>query len=222
LLSLTAIDPDGSGPHISIASKDPMILDKRERMFWQMLEVHLAAAHRLRRTLSPDEVEGAPLTEIPMQGEALVDPKRFLLAHAVGDAQTAEAAASIRRAARHVDEARGALRRSDPHEALSLWQGLVRGKWTLVDWFDADGRRFILARPNSPRIQDPRGLTEREAQVATYAAAGDSNKLIGYRLGLSSSYVSKLLHSAMKKLGVKTQAQLIEKLRGFDEAIPAA
>jgi len=40
--------------------------------------------------------------------------------------------------------ARGALRKRDPEEALRLWQGLIRGRWTLIDWFDTDGRRFVL------------------------------------------------------------------------------
>jgi DNA-binding NarL/FixJ family response regulator len=97
----------------------------------------------------------------------------------------------------------------------------VRGKWSLVDWFDAEGRRFLLAKPNAPRITDPRGLSEREAQVATYAALGDTNKVIGYRLGLSPSYVSRLVHDAMRKLDVKTRAQLVDKMRTMNPR-PAA
>ena len=37
-------------------------------------------------------------------------------------------------------------------------------------------------------------------------------QLIGYRLGLSQSYVSRLLRDAMRKLGVKTQAQLVQRM----------
>jgi DNA-binding CsgD family transcriptional regulator len=69
---------------------------------------------------------------------------------------------------------------------------------------------------------DPRGLNKREAQVATYAATGDSSKLIGYRLGLSQSYVSRLLNDAMRKLGVKTQAQLVAKLHTLSPSPSAA
>jgi DNA-binding CsgD family transcriptional regulator len=88
----------------------------------------------------------------------------------------------------------------------------------LLDWFDTDGRRFVLAKPNAPRIVDPRGLSQIEAQVATYASYGESSKMIGYRLGLSSSYVSRLLRDAMRKLGVKTQPQLVEKMRGIPKS----
>ncbi|MBW1905912.1 MAG: helix-turn-helix transcriptional regulator [Deltaproteobacteria bacterium] len=94
----------------------------------------------------------------------------------------------------------------------------MRGRWSLLDWFDTDGRRFVIAKPNAPNIGDPRGLTEREAQVVTYAALGETGKIIGYRFGLSTSTVSSLLLSAMHKLGVSSQAQLAEKMRGFPPA----
>jgi DNA-binding NarL/FixJ family response regulator len=60
-----------------------------------------------------------------------------------------------------------------------------------------------------------RGLTEREAQVATYAAHGESGRPIGYRIGWSESTISRALDSAMHKLADKTQAQLVEKMRGL-------
>ena len=85
--------------------------------------------------------------------------------------------------------------------------------WSVVDWFDSDGRRYVLALPNPPHVPNPRGLTKREQQVVAFAALGDSHKLIGYRLGLSRSRVTQLLSSSMQKLGVSTQAELVAKLR---------
>jgi len=222
MLSLTAIDPDGCGVHISIPSAEALSLGRREREFWEMLEVHIAAGHRLRRGLGQQgDAPGAAMTDIPLDAEALIDPSHFLVSDMRGEASRADASASLRAAAVLVDKARGPLRRSDPKEALRLWEGLVRGTWSLVDWFDAEGRRFLLAKPNAPRITDPRGLSEREAQVATYAALGDTNKVIGYRLGLSPSYVSRLVHDAMRKLDVKTRAQLVDKMRTMNPR-PAA
>jgi len=223
LLSLTAMDPDGCGVNISMPLPEQASLERRDREFWHMLEVHLSAGHRLRRGLGQQgHAAGAPLTEMPLDAEALIDPSRFLVSHANGEAVAAGASRKLREAARLVDKARGPLRRQNPNEALRLWQGLVRGKWSLVDWFDSDGRRFVLAKPNAPRIRDPRGLTEREAQIATYASLGETSKIIGYRLGLSSTYVSRLLRDAMRKLNVKTQAQLVEKMRGVQSTLPAA
>jgi DNA-binding CsgD family transcriptional regulator len=85
----------------------------------------------------------------------------------------------------------------------------------MVDWFDTDGRRFVLALPNSPHVTDPRGLTERESQVVAYVVLGQTNKMIAYRLGLSKSRVSMLLRGAMRKLSVQTRAQLVLKMRDF-------
>jgi DNA-binding CsgD family transcriptional regulator len=223
ILSMTAVDPDGHGVHIGIPSKTVLALDRRQRDYWHMLHIHLGAGHRLRRGLSQEgDATGVAMTDIPLAAEALIDPTRFMVAHATGDARRADAANAMRQAARLVDKARGPLRRRDPDGALRLWQGLVRGKWTLVDWFDTDGRRFVVAKPNAPRIKDPRGLTEREAQVATYASLGETCKIIGYRLGLSPSYVSRLLKHAMRKLGVRSQAQLVEKMRWLPSAAPSA
>ena len=224
LLSLTAMDPDGCGVNISMLLPERGALERREREFWQMLEVHLAAGHRLRRGLGQQgKAAGAPLTEPTIDSGALIDPSRFLVSHANGEAATRVASEKLRAAAQLVDKARGPLRKQDPEAALRLWEGLVRGKWSLVDWFDTDGRRFLVAKPNAPRIRDPRGLTDREAQVATYASLGETSKLIGYRLGLSPAYVSRLLHDAMRKLNVKTQAQLVERMRmAHLKAPPAA
>ncbi len=119
----------------------------------------------------------------------------------------------MRDAAVRADRARGELRRTDPDEALKIWKALVQGRWSVVDWFDSDGRRFVLALPNPPDVIDPRGLTEREMQVVTYAVYAHSNKMIAYQLGISRPRVSSLLQSAMKKLSIRTHAELVLKLR---------
>ena len=82
----------------------------------------------------------------------------------------------------------------------------------MVDWFDTDGRRYILGLPNLPDVVDPRGLTNQEAQVVTCVLLGDTSKLIAYRLGLSPARISGLLKSAMHKLGVDSKLDLIRKL----------
>jgi DNA-binding CsgD family transcriptional regulator len=155
-----------------------------------------------------------------MEVDALIDPKRFVVAHAEGAAKEKDVTKTLRAAAKHVDHARSKLRASDPDKALEIWQGLIRGRWSLVDWFDSDGRRFVVVVPNAPGLGDPRGLTEREHQVATYAALGESSKLISYRLGVSKQRVSLLLQRAMKKLGAKTRAELVVKMRAFRSSAP--
>jgi DNA-binding NarL/FixJ family response regulator len=134
-----------------------------------------------------------------LSSEAILRPDGTL-EHATPAARSDAARASLRRAALAVDRARGKLRRRDPHEALAIWKGLVAGRWSLVDHFDSDGRRYLIAHRNDPEAPDWRGLTRREQQVLAYATLGHSNKLIAYELGLATSTVSVHLARARAKL----------------------
>jgi DNA-binding NarL/FixJ family response regulator len=129
--------------------------------------------------------------------------------HAVGSARSGDALASLREHAVAVDRARGRLRRTDVDEALGLWRGLAAGRWSLVEHFESDGRRYYLARENPPAVAGVLALTQRERCVAALAACGHSNKLIAYELGLSVGTVSTHLKAAMKKLGLARRANLV-------------
>jgi DNA-binding CsgD family transcriptional regulator len=207
---LTAVDPNGQGVFIIAPLAEVTRLDASARTRWQMVGAHMAAGHRLR--IAAERAREAESPELPHDAEAVIDPKGFRISDAAGGGRSKSAANAVREAARRADRARGKLRESDPQQALEIWRGLSRGRWTLVDWFDTDSRRYVLAIPNPPELRDPRGLTERENQVVTYATLGDSHKLIAYRLGVSRSTVTKALRSAMSKLGVSTQAELVAKM----------
>jgi DNA-binding CsgD family transcriptional regulator len=214
-LGVSAFDPEGRGVYLIAVLPRVTRLSEKSRERWQMLAAHFGAGYRLRRASL--EAHRTPRTagELPYRAEALIDPTHFRVSDATGKARSRGALSALRSAAVQIDRARGRLRQRDPEEALELWKALVRGRWSPVDWFDTDGRRFVLAVPNAPNVNDPRGLTERETQVTAYALFGLSNKLIGYNLGLSKGHVSALLGSAMRKLGVKTRAQLVKRLRDF-------
>ncbi len=208
---MTAVDPNGLGILVIAFLPEVSTLKGREREVWKMVGAHVAAGHRLRRAA----VTAESSTGLPRNAEAVVDPTHVQLTDAAGPAQNKEAADALREAAVRIDRARGKTRKSDPVEAIEMWKGLTAGRWSLVDWFDSGGRRFVLALPNAPEATDPRGFSERESLVATYAMNGDSVKLISYRLGLSKASVSDALQHVMRKLGVKTRAQLIERFRAF-------
>jgi DNA-binding CsgD family transcriptional regulator len=216
VLYITAVD--GSGVGVAVVAPLPEVtsLSPQESERWQMLAAHLEAGHRLRRGLTAPDAVDEPAASLPHQAEAIFDAKSFRITDAVGRAKESTATKRLREAAIAVDRARGSMRKSDPEKALQIWKALVRGRWSTVDWFDTDGRRFVLAIPNSPNVMDPRGLTERERQVVAYAAFGQSNKMIGYRLGLSRSRVSLLLRTAMRKMGAKTRAHLVQRVREFE------
>ena len=96
--------------------------------------------------------------------------------------------------------------------ALESWRALTGGRWSLVDQFDHDGKRYIVAYKNAPAAPTSAvaSLTEREAQVLGYLAQGHSNKLIGYELGLAPSTVAMHLGTAAGKLGTKTRVDLVK------------
>jgi DNA-binding CsgD family transcriptional regulator len=212
-LGLSAFECSGRGVFLIAPLAEVTSLTPRSRERWQMLAAHFGAGYRLRRALPPGGE--TPVEGLPCGAEAVIEPRCFRVMDAQGPATSRGALDALRGAALKVDRARGRMRRTDPQQALEIWQALVRGRWSTVDWFDSDGRRFVLAMPNAPDMGDPRGLTEREHQAVAYAACGQTNKMIGYHLGLSKSRVSVLLSSAMRKLRVSNRAQLVSRFRHF-------
>ncbi len=202
MLALGVADVEGRVLTFSAPMADVRRPAKKEVALWSQIAAHLAAGVRLRRGLcggtSRDVAEGA---------EAVLSPSGGVL-HAEPAAQGSRARESLRRAVEAIDRARGPSR-SDEQEALALWEGLVSGRWSLIDRFDTDGRRFVVARRNDPQVSDPRAVTLRERQVLAYAARGFPLKRIAYALGLSLTTVSAQRLSGMRKLGLRTQADLV-------------
>ncbi len=156
----------------------------------------------LRRRLA--EVGARP----PENADAILTPGGSV-DQAQGEAEPKQARAALRHAVLDVERARRDLRQSSPDRAVDVWKGLVSGRWTLVDHFQSDGKRYVLARRNDVAIDGFAALTERERQVVGYAALGHSNKLIAYEMGISSSTVGVLLHRAARKLGASDRIELI-------------
>jgi DNA-binding NarL/FixJ family response regulator len=198
-LTVCGANPNGTQFALSLASPKVELLDPRVRRVWARVGAHVAAGGRLMKALSP----GGDATRVAV--EAIVEPGGRVV-HAEGPAQSQDAREAFRRAARAIDRARGPLR--DDDGALELWHALVAGRWSLLDRFESDGRRYLVARRNDDEVRDPRGLTTREQQIAARAALGHSNKLIAYELGVSPSTVATFLTRALKKLGCTTRAEL--------------
>ena len=198
LMGITTPDPDGSGAGVVAFYSRPKTASRRTIEMWGRIGVHLSAAFRLRRSAGSSE----------RHADAILDPNGKLL-HAETPAKSAAAREHLREAARSMDRARSATGRLDAENAVAAWRALVAGKWTLVDRFESDGRRFLVARRNDPAVAPRSELTPREAQIAGYAALGHSSKLIAYSLGLSQSVVSESIARVLSKLGISSRAALI-------------
>lgn len=205
--SVNAIDPTGQGCTLISNLPKEYRAPLRTRARWGRISAHVAAGHRLQRRLTALRAKAAEDT-----AEAVLSPSGKV-EHAEEPAQSKEARADLRNAALAVERARGKLRRSAPDEALNEWQGLVAARWSLIDLFDHDGKRYLLARRNDASLEAARRLSSREQQVVAYASLGHHNKLIAYELGIAASTVGVLLHRASIKLGVKTRGELISAYR---------
>jgi len=202
MMGITAASPDRRGLVFGFALPSARRPTATERRRWTKVAAHAAAGHRLRNQLARSV---AP--------EAVLRPDGRI-EHAELAAKPAAARETLRSAARSVDRARSRLRREDPDGALELWKGLIGGRWSLVDHFEKDGRRYLVARRNEPDVQAAPTLTRREAQVAGYAALGHGNKLIAYELGLSVSTVATHLSAAQHKLGLRSRVDLASVVAG--------
>jgi DNA-binding CsgD family transcriptional regulator len=92
---------------------------------------------------------------------------------------------------------------------IDTWRALVAGRWTLIETFERDGRRYYVAYPNAPHVRSLHALSPREQQVVAYVAQGDSNKWISYQLDITTGAVSNTLSRALAKLGLSSRRELI-------------
>ncbi|HMF43684.1 MAG TPA: helix-turn-helix transcriptional regulator [Polyangia bacterium] len=159
-------------------------------------------AHKYAAVVATD----APPGQQPQAGFALLAP----LPRAAEPPR--DASALWTRVAHHLAAALR-LRRAGRHEQ-TVWQGLLCGRWRLIDHFDAGGRRFIIARGKPAGVPQPLGrLSGRERDACARAATGRANKEIAAELGVAVSTVGMLLLRAARKLRCASREELIRAFR---------
>jgi DNA-binding NarL/FixJ family response regulator len=210
VIGIIGVDSNRVGCVIAVPCTRITRLDTRERAALSRLAAHLATGLRLRATTRKQ-------TAADVGADAVLDVRGKVL-HADGEAKSDTFREALRQLARQIDRARSKLRRSNVDEALAVWTALVEARWTLLDHFDSDGRRLLVARRNEPPVPEHAVLTTREQQVLAFTALGHSGKLVSYTLGLSPVAVSRSLASAMAKLGLRGRAELATALARFAAA----
>lgn len=196
-MSVAATEPSGIGCLVGAPLPEVTGVKRPEATAWSRVAAHMAAGMRLRRarrTSSPEETDtiltpGGRVEQAGSSSDASLD--------------------ALKEAAKSMARARGSSRHADPPGAVEAWKALVSGRWTLIDHFDHDGKRYIVAVRNEPQVPAFAELSPREAQVVAYAAQGHANKLIAYELGIAPSTVAMHLSTAGGKLGAKTRVELI-------------
>lgn len=208
-IGVNGLDPVGIGCLLSAPWRRRRGLSTRERATWDKVSTHLSAAFRLQRALQAKESSAATDVVLTPSGRVL---------HAEASAQARPARDALSLACRSIERARSRRGRAQGEVSLSLWRSLVSERWTLVDTYERDAKRYVVARRNELRLLRPEALSPRERQVLGFAVLGDSNKLIAYELGISASTVRVLLHRAMGKLGCRSRPELLQR---FAELIAA-
>lgn len=198
VLTLNAYNPNGIGCSIAHPVSARLRLSKQDRRTMTRLSSHLAAATRLRLRLR--KLREDPDAILTSTGNAV---------HADGRAKLKAAREALRDATQRMERARARRSPREPEAVLENWRPLVSARWTLIEHFESDGKRYVLARANEPVPGDEEILTPRERQIVALAATGRHSKLIAYDLGVSDSTVRVLIARSMRKLGAKSRADLL-------------
>ncbi|MEO9233668.1 MAG: helix-turn-helix transcriptional regulator [Polyangiaceae bacterium] len=193
-VGIVAADPAGRGMCASIGLPQRRMLSPRHLGLLERVAVHMSAGRRLRLG------DRARLVD---EAEAIMTPDGKIL-HARNTAKNKhESLQDGRRRRAHATK----LRR-DPEKALEIWKGLVAGRWSLVDHFDTDGKRFLLAIKNTSKVEPRADLSPRERRVCALVAMGHRDKEIAYMLGLTLGSVTAALHRARMKMKVGSRTEL--------------
>lgn len=200
-IAVQSLDYLGHGILLGIPLPAARRLQASERQLKERLAAHLNAAFRLRAALQGSAV----LASDSERAEAVLESGRTV--HATGEARSESAQQVLQRAAIAIDATRAERRDS---AALEAWQGLVDGRWSLVEQFERDGRRYLVALKNPVHSPDPRSLTLREKQVVALIGDRMSSKLAAYACGVSPATLATHLGSALKKLGLNSKAELVQ------------
>jgi DNA-binding CsgD family transcriptional regulator len=204
-VALNAVEPSGIGAWVGALVSERVRVSESEREVWTRVAAHLAAGLRFRLRLEQQSAgERSPV---------LAPDGQLLDATGLDDVERDRA--RLRTAVRAMDRARGGLRHQDPDLAVESWRVLVDRRWTLLDRFESDGRRFVVARSNTPSSVGPDTFTRREREVLGYAMLGHSVKLIAYTLGIQPATVRAHLFTAGRKLNARTRSELVQKYRAL-------
>lgn len=214
--ALVAFARDGETGAVKIVapSRAPVFTHARSRAVWGRVMLHVAAALRLRRRVAAGATPDSVLDE---RGRAV---------DGVDDSRP--------RGSRLVRALRASLRarvseRDDPERALGLWSGLLAGRYSAVDRFESDGRRFVVVYRNEPHsppwrasesgAEDPRALRAGERRVVELVALGASVKEAAYALGISPDAARQALDLALRKLGLGGRSELAAWFAGARTAV---
>lgn len=89
--------------------------------------------------------------------------------------------------------------------ADSVWRGLFSGRYRIVDWYECDGRRYIVTEETA---DGSFRLNIYGQRVLALRASGQSLKCIAAEMGLTISSAARAVDFALHKLGFRSAVEL--------------
>jgi DNA-binding CsgD family transcriptional regulator len=120
-----------------------------------------------------------------------------------------DARAALRELAVAIESGPPAPAGEEARAVLALWWGVVEGRWSLVERFEAGGRRYYVAQENPAHRVPLASLDVLERRLVTLIGTGQSEKAAAYALGVGPSKVSALLKTTLAKLGLRSRTDLV-------------
>lgn len=203
-------NPDGLGCVLYVFSSRRIELGAESSALFARIASHLSTAYRLHRRLHDTPRSDTGGVEAVLRVDGRVE-------HANGELKEKPLLRHLSAAVGRREWAKSGEAGNNSDRTVAAWQPMVAARWSLVDAYEKNGVRYVTARENSPVRGGVSLLSAREQQVTSLAALGHSNKLIAYELGLAHSTVRVLFTRAAAKLGARTRAEVIERVRGHVE-----
>lgn len=178
---------------------------------WIQLQRHIGAVYDLRTRLA----EGSPAEMHSMW----FDTNGRCVDRGLGD--DADVRDRLRDAVRTYEASRSARREAQRVDLQRYWTSVLSGQWVILDRFDSDGRRFIVALPVSQLGDTIRGLSHREREILDLVGDGLSNKAIAFELGVSTTAISTHVSNIFRKLGIDDRASAVRLVRTMRDSTNA-
>jgi DNA-binding CsgD family transcriptional regulator len=204
-VNLLAWDLDEKGILLSLGVPKSFEMTPAIRENLARASTHILAGLRLRNRLLPCGSE----EEAADEPEAILSADGRVL-HARGAARMATARRALASAARLIERIRGG-KSNAVAPSLRSWKGLVGARWSLVDTFERNGERYVVARENRPQVLGgTNGLTRTQSSVVAYMARGLTTKETAYTLGITDATVRVLLMRAVQRCGFENRRELLD------------
>jgi hypothetical protein len=129
----------GTGESVTFMAllKERRKLTALEGKRWPQVAAHIGAGLRLRGKLRKLSKDALPVEAVLDSQGKMHDGQRA--------ATHKDSRENLRDAVLRIERARTNAGRSEPDTALDNWKALVEGRWSLVDRFDSDGKRYVIA-----------------------------------------------------------------------------